>query len=88
MLSLYGFLSVAVQLAFYPRLQRRFGTIRCLRGALPGYFIVAGAAPAITKMAQAGVTSNVLYALVASLVLVKAMANTAFASTSILVNAS
>lgn len=88
MLSLYGFLSVSVQLAFYPPLHRRFGTVRCLQGALPGYLVVAAAAPAITKMAQTGTSSNVIYALVASLVLIKAAANTAFASTSILVNAS
>lgn len=87
-LSLYGFLSVTSQLGFYPTLQRRFGTVNCLRGAMPGYFIVAAAAPAITALAQRGASTNVIYGLIASLVVIKAAANTAFASTSILVNAS
>jgi hypothetical protein len=87
-LSLYGFLSVTSQLGFYPSLQRRFGTVNCLRGAMPGYFIVAAAAPAITAMAQRGASTTLIYGLIACLVVVKAAANTAFASTSILVNAS
>ena len=88
MLSLYGFLSVAVQLAFFPSLHRRFGSIKCLRGTLPGYFLVAAAGPIITQLAQKGASTNTIYALVAGLVLIKACANTSFASMSILVNAS
>ncbi|KAJ9092684.1 hypothetical protein QFC21_006750 [Naganishia friedmannii] len=85
MLSLYGFLSVTVQLTFFPSLHRRFGTITCLRGALPGYLLVAALAPIITKVTQAGASRNTVYAMVAGLVLFKAMSNTAFASTSILI---
>jgi ABC-type lipopolysaccharide export system ATPase subunit len=88
MLSLYGFLSVAVQLAFFPPLHRQFGSIKCLRGTLPGYFLVAAAGPIITQLAQNGASKKTTYALVAGLVLVKACANTSFASMSIQVNAS
>lgn len=88
MLSLYAVLCVGIQLAIYPRLQRRLGTVVCLRTSLPGYFIVAAAAPAIANSAQNGTASSIVHALVALLVLIKAFANMAFPSASILINAS
>ncbi len=96
MLSLYGGLSVIVQLVLFPPIQRRLGSVLFFKIFLTGYAVICAAAILINRLAvhrsQPGSISasedKVVLALVAVVVIFKALANACFSCVSLLVNAS
>lgn len=95
MLSLYGALSVLIQLLLFPPLVRRIGVVSYYRIFLPGFSFAALAAIILNQIAMArnpGMASAgkdvFVIGCVAVIVAVKATVNTCFSCTVLLINAS